>query len=162
MCGATKSLLCLLAVITHIPAIAENNVQSDLQKYMLHQLVELRTELAEYFFEGQQSKLAATARELVELRREQKELQEEIRVHGDQVAQLERQLTSADLEPQVRPQIEAVRAHLTSESAEKLRSRQAALTQREAELTQRLERETQRSRFLEEKARQLRAALNQK
>ena len=158
--GAAAAILCLAALILQIRVHGQNEGQTSWQRYMLNQIVELRTEFSEYLAEGQEIKIRELNRDLEEVRREQSRCRAEEEQRVQQIAQVEQQLSSPELEQPARPQIEAAKNHLMNERAEKLRIDHAALVQREAEITQRLDREGERGRRLGEKVRQLRRALD--
>jgi phage shock protein A len=147
--------VCLVLVVSHMRANGQSNDPADLQRHVLNAIVELRADLMEYLLDAQDRKVQDLRLELEQVRQGQKRLQDEDRQRVQQIADLEQQVASPELEPPARPQIEALRVQLMTESAEKLRSEHAGLTQREAELVRRLDGETQRARKLHERARQL-------
>lgn len=156
--GMLMVTVTLLLLGSTIRVNGQTDVRADWQGHMLAEIAELRVDLMDYLMEWQQSMVLALTRELETVRQEQNRINEEDRQRGQQIAQVEQQLASPELEPPARLQGEAIRAQLMGEAAEKLRSEYTALTQREGEITQRLQRETERGQRLQQKAQQLRSS----
>ena len=154
-------MLCLTSVLSSTtPAQAENG--EEWHKHILKHVISLRAEFAEHVSESQQTRLLALERELEEMLRQQKGLQEEEDKRVQQILQIEDQLTSPQLEHPARPQIHALKEQLMNEAAGKLRSEQAALAQRQAQLRQQLRVEQERRQKLQALVRTLHALLEQK
>jgi hypothetical protein len=151
--------LSLVLIVLQTQAKGQSSDQIDLQKRVLNEIVDLRADLMEHLLDAQDRKVKELAFELEQVRQGQKRLQEEERQRIQQITEVNQQLASPQLDPPARPQIEALGVQLITERAEKLRIEQAGLSQRESEVIQQLDRETQRGRKLQERARQLRAAL---
>jgi hypothetical protein len=156
--GTLGAAAALLAVL-YVRAGAQADTSTIWQKQMLAEITRLRADFAGFVAEDHKERLEALARELHRVRGDQKRLREQERDRAEQVAAIEQQLASPDLEPDARPQIEAARAQLAGEAVEKLRAENAMLIERENELTRKLDRETLRSRRLQQEAETLAASL---
>ena len=139
-----------LALVSQAPAGGQS-AGEDWQTRMLSEITRMRAEFAEYFIEAQQVNIVLLERELHDVRERKKLLQDSERQRREQIAEVEHQLASAELEVEARPQLEAVRAHLIGPEADRLRNVETTLGQREAEIAALLGRERQRAQTLRER-----------
>ena len=144
-----------LALVWQAPAEAQGAEEAGWQKRLFGEIVQMRAELAEYLLEARQSNISSLERELREVREQQKALQENEHQQHEHIAQIDRQLASAELELEARPQLEAARAQLSGPEVERLRNVQTTLAQRETDIIGLLERERLRAQALRERARLL-------
>jgi DNA gyrase/topoisomerase IV subunit A len=149
-----------MALTMNIRASGPLDGQTDWQKYMLNQVMELRSDVMDHLVECHQNNLAGLTRELREVQQAEERLREQERLHTQQVAQLQQQLTSPDLDQDAKPQLETMLGQLSGSAAERLRSEHASLADRNAELTRLIAGETERSQKLQQRGKQLQAALN--
>ena len=129
------------------------------KRSLLNEVLELRTDILQFLVQAQQSTVRSLKRELEQLHQQQRRVQEAEESRSQQVAQVEEQLSSPDLESESRPQVEAVKQELIVDGAEKLKAEQSSLRQREADLAARLESEVQRAQALQQRAAQVQKAL---
>lgn len=153
------AILLLFAFISHIRADGQSSAQADCQTQLFNQIIGLRADLTEYLIEQQEIRIAALTRELEGVRKQTGQLTDDDRQHAENIAEIDQQLSTRELEPEARPQIEALKAQLMSEGFQKLRTDRAELAQHDTALTQQLQRESARRQKLQDRARQLQLAL---
>jgi len=147
-------LVCLLALAQLRAGDPDGNTW---QRQVLIQIVNLRVECLEYFLDSRQTDQLELQRQLEELRRDRESLQNEEQRQREQIAEMERQLSSPFLDAQERPQVEAIRSDLGGSGLERLRAGQATFEKHEADIRERLQREVRRIQSLREKLSSLRA-----
>jgi hypothetical protein len=109
------SSLFLFGLVALMPAgylNAQSNGPAEWHRSILNEIISLRSDLLEFLMEGQRKEILNLNRQLDEVRRQQKQVQEAERQRGDQISQIEQQLLSPELEPEARPQIEATKGQL--------------------------------------------------
>jgi hypothetical protein len=157
----SATVLIAIAAISNLRA-EQPTGSAECQSQVLMEIIRLRAELAEFSLEQQDIRIAALTRELEKVRAQSRELADQDRQQAQSLADIERQLTTPELEPEARPQIEASRIQLITHDAQKSREERAVIAERDADLTQRLQREIRRRSELQERARQLQLALSRK
>jgi hypothetical protein len=157
--GMVHKLVCLVAVCIGAAAQTQQGCPTDWAQSITAQILDLRAHIGELLAGAHEQKVAELTRETEEIRSRQQALDRKEQLLRQQIADVEAQLTSSGIEPQARGQVEAIRAQLTGEAAEKLRSDRVALEQRLAETSARLAQELQTYQKVKDWVRQLENAL---
>jgi hypothetical protein len=153
-------LLTLVAgLILHDCAKAQSSPTPDCEKWLLKEVLELRSELLRFLIKAQQQDVQAIEVELAHLNEEERQSQQAEEQRAQQVAQIEEQLAGPYLEAETRPEVEAVKQNLSGEAAEKLQTEQSKLQQRKAALSARLADEQAQLHLTEQQAAQVQRAL---
>jgi hypothetical protein len=150
----------VVLILQGVNANAQNSPVDEHQKILLTEVLQLRADLLQFLISTQQSTVQALKHDMDRLKLQERRLEESETGRNQQLAAIEKQLASVDLEASARPQIEAIRQQLYGEAAEKLRLDRLALHQRQADLKTQIDTELQRLQTLKWQAEKVQNALS--
>ncbi len=125
------------------------------------ELAKLRADVLVILAEMEQMKVEKLKAELNRVQQRQKELAAAEAQRREELADLDQQLSSADLPEQTRPEIEAVRTGIVDNMSGAARQEQSSLEKRQAELTDQLRQEMERFAAWKQQAQLLRSSAAQ-
>jgi chromosome segregation ATPase len=128
----------------HVSANAQQGCQPEWEQYISAQIVDLRAYIDQLLAESHDRRIEDLTREIEHLRSQQQTLDKEERQLRQQISDVETQLSVPNLDENARVEIETIRAQLTGEATDKLRSDRAVLEGRITDSASRLAQEKQR------------------
>jgi hypothetical protein len=153
------SAMAIVALMQNTGGRAQSTTTVESQQTLLTEVLQLRADILQFLLTTQQSAIQKLKNDLDQLQRQKRRIEEANATRDQQLLDIERQLSSSDLEPETRPQVEAIRQQLIGDAVEKSRSEQSFLREREADLTAKIAIEMQHQQALQRRAEQVQKAL---